>query len=606
MFNWGYDMKYINKEIKVIGLSFLFSIIVCFINFDFKADEFKPGYWIYDQLLYSVNQKQTILYFVFGVLIFFVYSKIIKKTIKNKIRIYIIIFSQCMSFVIYLCKSYYLLSSWALMFSSVCNFLFSITFIVLGGIILNYILLLCYLVLEKFNLKNSFYYNSKQHWLVYSFILFFLINSVYLLAFYPGTATYDGCFQIAEYYGYRDLSNHLPVMATLIEGAIFNIGSKFGGQNFGLFTYVFLQTLFQSYIFAYAVKVIACITHNKILTVFTILFFVVNPLFPIWGICFVKDTMYYIAFLWMVLIIIEIAEKWYTNEYIMVLQLFLATLIVCIFRNNGLYVVLPSLLLLMFFIKNNKKIKLMILVNCVLLSVLFIGWSKILTIYNVPQPVEEALSIPFQQTARLYWEDKEINANDDTVIQNIFQGKNLKELYNPELADPVKFSFKWGKENRKLWKEIYLKYFTKYPTVYVEAFLNQNYGYLYPLKKATDIGTYVITKDAGLHSDKIILNNTSPFNRLRVFLCKVPQLYIEWPVLCLIYNCSFYMWTILFLTGLLLVERKISSCILGIPLLLSIGVCFLSPLDACIRYMLSIIVVFPVFVSYFIFKIKET
>lgn len=483
MFNWGYDMKYINKEIKVIGLSFLFSIIVCFINFDFKADEFKPGYWIYDQLLYSVNQKQTILYFVFGVLIFFVYSKIIKKTIKNKIRIYIIIFSQCMSFVIYLCKSYYLLSSWALMFSSVCNFLFSITFIVLGGIILNYILLLCYLVLEKFNLKNSFYYNSKQHWLVYSFILFFLINSVYLLAFYPGTATYDGCFQIAEYYGYRDLSNHLPVMATLIEGAIFNIGSKFGGQNFGLFTYVFLQTLFQSYIFAYAVKVIACITHNKILTVFTILFFVVNPLFPIWGICFVKDTMYYIAFLWMVLIIIEIAEKWYTNEYIMVLQLFLATLIVCIFRNNGLYVVLPSLLLLMFFIKNNKKIKLMILVNCVLLSVLFIGWSKILTIYNVPQPVEEALSIPFQQTARLYWEDKEINANDDTVIQNIFQGKNLKELYNPELADPVKFSFKWGKENRKLWKEIYLKYFTKYPTVYVEAFLNQNYGYLYPLKK---------------------------------------------------------------------------------------------------------------------------
>ncbi|WP_427113189.1 DUF6020 family protein [Megasphaera sueciensis] len=475
-----------------------------------------------------------------------------------------------------------------------------------SGIALNYIFLLEYFCLNNFKLKFSLYYNSKQHWLMYAFILFFLINSVYLSAFYPGTVTYDGCFQIAEYYGYRDLSNHLPVMATLIEGTIFNIGSKFGGQNFGLFTYVFLQMLFQSYVFAYAVKVVACITHNKILTVFTILFFVANPLFPIWGICFVKDTIYYIAFLWMFLIIIEITEKWYTDECTIVLQLFLATLIVCIFRNNGLYVILPSLLFLIFAIKNNKKIKLMLLINCIFLSVFFIGWSKILTIYNIPQPVEEALSIPFQQTARLYWENKEINANDDIVVQNIFQGKKLKDLYNPELADPVKFSFKWGEENRKLWKEIYLKYFTKYPTVYVEAFLNQNYGYLYPLKKANDIGAYVIPKDVGIYSDKIVLNNTSPFNRLRVFLCKVPQLYVKLPVLCLLYNCSFYMWTILFFTGLLLVEKKVSSCILSMPLLLSVGVCFLSPVDACIRYMLPIIVVFPVFVSYFIFKFKET
>ncbi|WP_427113188.1 hypothetical protein [Megasphaera sueciensis] len=127
-------MEYANKTIKIIVLSFLISILICFFNFDFKRNEFETGYWIYNQLLYNVNQKKTILYFVFGILFSFAYGKVAKQTTEITIKLYIIIFSSCMSFVIYLGKSYYLLSSWALMFSSIYNLLFSVTVIALGGI----------------------------------------------------------------------------------------------------------------------------------------------------------------------------------------------------------------------------------------------------------------------------------------------------------------------------------------------------------------------------------------------------------------------------------------------------------------------------------------
>ena len=127
----------------------------------------------------------------------------------------------------------------------------------------------------------SFLYNPCQKWIQFSFLVFFLINSIYLLAFFPGTFTYDGYFQLTEFYGFRDWSNHLPVMATLIEGGIFNIGANLGGKNFGLFLYVFLQVLFQSYVFAYCIKIIAKLTKNFFLVVFSMVFFAINPLFPV-------------------------------------------------------------------------------------------------------------------------------------------------------------------------------------------------------------------------------------------------------------------------------------------------------------------------------------
>lgn len=303
----------------------------------------------------------------------------------------------------------------------------------------------------------------------------------------------------------------------------------------------------------------------------------------------------------MILIIIEIYEKQYTNKINTILKLFAATFFVCMFRNNGLYIVLPTFLFL-FFIMKDDKMRRIIIINCIFLCVFFFGWSKILMEQNIPQPVEEALSIPFQQTARLFWDEKKIDEKDQMIIKNLFLGNDLKKIYNPELADPVKFSFKWGNESRVLWKDFYLRYLTQYPTVYIEAFLNQNYGYFYPFKEATDIGVYEIPKDEAFYNSEIYLETGSPFVRLRWFLKQIPCFYINTPILNLIYNCSFYIWTILFLTGLLITEKKYHACIISIPLLLSICVCLLSPVDACIRYMLSIIVTFPIFISYFIMK----
>ena len=69
----------------------------------------------------------------------------------------------------------------------------------------------------------------------YYFVALFLINLIYLVVFYPGVATYDGIYQILEFYNLKTLSNHLPVLSTIIEGSIFHCGSIIKDNNFGLF-----------------------------------------------------------------------------------------------------------------------------------------------------------------------------------------------------------------------------------------------------------------------------------------------------------------------------------------------------------------------------------
>ena len=138
----------------------------------------------------------------------------------------------------------------------------------------------------------------------------------------------------------------MPVLSTIIEGSIFHCGSIIKDNNFGLFLYVFLQSMLQSALFSYAVSLVHKLTKNIYLVFFTFLFFLLNPIFQIWGISFVKDTMYYIGFLWFVLIIIRILEFQEIQTIKVGIQLFLSMLLLCSFRNNGIYIIVPTIVLL--------------------------------------------------------------------------------------------------------------------------------------------------------------------------------------------------------------------------------------------------------------------
>lgn len=576
-------------------------IFLSFIDFSVPQSHLMPI--IYGLFFEYLSNKAISLYAILGISTYCLFSKIAdqhEKKLKYE-NIWIYCFSSLFGLAFYLSKSYFLLKNWNLAFYSVQSMIFSLSVIFSISFISSIFIKCIYYLLEYMNNPNAkiFYISPK-----YYFIALFLINLIYLVVFYPGVATYDGIYQILEFYNLKTLSNHLPVLSTIIEGSIFHCGSIIKDNNFGLFLYVFLQSMLQSALFSYAISLVHKLTKNIYLVFFTFLFFLLNPIFQIWGISFVKDTMYYIGFLWFVLIIIRILEFQEIQIIKIGIQLFLSMLLLCSFRNNGIYIIVPTIILLGIFFHKRAAINKMLLINLVGIIAFFGGWTHLLTLNNIPQPVEEALSIPFQQTARLV-SQKNLDYNDEQVLMKLFKGNDLRTLYNPEFADPVKFSFEWGKENRNEWKKIYLKYLRLYPDVYLEAFLNQNYGYFYPMSKATDLGSYVIPTNKELKTDIIVLHMNSAFTKEQYIISRIPELYQSMPFISLIYNCSFYTWFVLFLFGLSVISKKNKSIIVGLPIALSLGVCFLSPVDTCIRYMLAIIVTFPIFLSYCISEWKK-
>lgn len=71
------------------------------------------------------------------------------------------------------------------------------------------------------------------------------------LAFYPGTFGADAPVQLAMFNGNLTMTNHHPLLHTLVMGLLVRFGSLFGSPNFGLALYVFLcQILFCAYAIA--------------------------------------------------------------------------------------------------------------------------------------------------------------------------------------------------------------------------------------------------------------------------------------------------------------------------------------------------------------------
>ena len=58
----------------------------------------------------------------------------------------------------------------------------------------------------------------------------------------------------------------------------------------------------------------------------------------------------------------------------------------------------------------------------------------------------------------------------------------------------------------------------------------------------------------------------------------------------------------MFIIGIIIVKKKIRILIFSIPLVLSIAICVVSPVNAYIRYMLPIMAVFPLFIIYSVYS----
>ena len=345
-------------------------------------------------------------------------------------------------------------------------------------------------VLPRIKLKEDSeirkYFTDNKKSLFGIALILFIAYLPHFLYNFPGVYTSDS---IAEMdYGLSNATyfkNHHPVFHIFIVYGCISLGKLLGGAYIGIVIYSILQMIFVSFSFSYVLKYMAKKNVSIVFRILTLIFFIIYPAFGPYSITMWKDVPFGIM---LVLFTIQVIEMITNKEYFKKKRNFASFIIISIFtilfRNNGLYVVLITLTVLLIFLKGNRKKLALMLLAVMLFNVSWKG--PIFKLLNVTDgPIREMMSIPVQQIARtVKYRRSELTEEEKTKIQKYIDMdlEEMSESYYPLISDNIKDHFNNEEfNNNKLdFISLWISLFFKYPVEYIEAFLDNSYGYWYP------------------------------------------------------------------------------------------------------------------------------
>lgn len=508
-------------------------------------------------------------------------------------------------------KSYYETGTWNYIFFSGLQFALSV-FVMFGYAVVfkSVITLFAYLVKNHKGLLRSncrgkietflFGTDKKAFWAL--FFLIVILALPYLIFFFPGTLEDDGIIQLWQTLGARPMTGHHPVGSTKVMGFAMSLGIILCSSNtIGLFFYTITQFLIQAFSFTYTIHLLNRMKAPLILRWFSLFFFAVLPLFPMWGYTMVKDSSYYICTLLFAAALVDILMDFPDRSVWWKTLLFLlGALGMVLSRNNGRYVVGITLLCGCVLYKKYWKQFLTGFLICCL--AIFLVEGVYMPVKNIPPgPVKEMLSIPLQQTARYMREHGEdITVEEKEILQAVFECdmEQLGEKYDPEISDPVKDLFvdEPGSVLLRQYFGVWFRQFMRHPDTYFQAFFHHTYGYFYPDREEK---TYPLCIFRMLYSDTewkdayLDLKFGIEDPKARYFLEGWTEFFHSLPFIGMLYSCGMHTWIMIgCLTGLIVGRRKKEILVLA-PSILTLMVCVASPVNGHLRYMLPIVVLLP-------------
>ena len=439
-----------------------------------------------------------------------------------------------------------------------------------------------------------------RHFFLFAFLVIVLLWSPFLIAYLPGTVPTDGYFQIRQAFGFSPMTNHHPWLMAYIYGALMKIGFLSGNDNFAVFFTVIVLYIVQA--LCYSEVCMQIKKHgNLIAGGVSLLFFAIIPFFGAYAQDIFKDnifTAFFALFIaWCMDLCFEDPDTINKRTLVFkVVRLFVIGVLVCQTRNNGIYMVIPELFVLIFvFRKKLKKYALIIMIGTyICYSALSLLASNVLGIAD--GSIKEMLSIPFQQTARYLLEyPDDVTEEEAQAIDAVLDYENLAELYNPQLSDPVKATYKEDDDALNEYFKAWFSMFKKHPDAYIEATINNTYGYYYAFNVNTYSGIFFDNADERYTVEEFNFYHIMP-EKIRTAVYDYVFLWRKLPVLSQLINPGVYTWLVLVLAGYLIRKRKIKQMLFMLGPAINILVCIASPVNGLVRYALPLMACAPILV----------
>ena len=462
---------------------------------------------------------------------------------------------------------------------------------------------------EKANYPKIITFIFYRHPFLSMSIFTILISSLYLVFFYPGTMSFDGNWQLNSYFHYWTWNDHHPALLSIIMANILKFGNSILDANFGIFLFILIELIINGLVYGYVLNIMNKLNSPLILRIITFIFLSLFPLWSINSITYIKDTIYYLVFLF--IFTFTYYHFYILKEYKLknFLILGILYLILYIFRNTGFYIGILSTLSLAFLNFKNKKIFISFFCIFFLILSFHFFYQKVFLKIVAAEPalVREKLSIPLQQTARyIKYYKEDISAKEREGLEQLFI-TDLKEVgssYDPNRSDNVKEKIKDYPTSRELssYFSSWISMFLKHPVVYFDATLNNIYGYFYSEHKnfmGEELGFYGIT-NFNENFDFHFMESTAP---VRTKLESISRFLCDMPLIGLLYGCFIYVWIIITVLFYLLKEHDFKTIIYFLPIYLTFLTCLISPVNGHMRYLAPVAVSTPLIIAIIFNKI---
>lgn len=421
----------------------------------------------------------------------------------------------------------------------------------------------------------------------------------YLVVFAPGSFTYDGIFQMDMWHGFAAPSDHHPWIMTALMGGVFDIGRALGSDNVGVALWVGAQSVVQALALAASVSCMRRMGAPTAVLAAVLAFFAIAPAWGAYAQAFLKDTLFASLFC---LYVTLLAELWMRSRRKAALDvrglvlLAAAGVALCLSRHNGAYVV--ALTMPLFIASMPRSARVRIAGACLVPLLVFVLVSRLAypAMGVVPSGKQEALGALFQQTARYVKEAPgDVTEEERAAISAVLDYDALPALYYGSRSDAVKATYTGADEALGAYFKAWASMGLRHPGIYVDAFLNGCYGYLYADESWThntwDYRLYNYGSVPGIEDDFQVAYVFG--EDVRATLIAFCNWWQNVPLLGLTGHCGLYTWLLLAAAGYAVRTMRWKTLFALVPSLVLLLICCVSPVNGYLRYMLPIMAALP-------------
>ncbi len=350
----------------------------------------------------------------------------------------------------------------------------------------------------------------------------------------------------------------------------------------------------------------------RLSTNWIMLFIAFYSILPIWGSFAqwnIKDVLFTVVFVLYLLALCLYSKDPQFKRLFLMLG---AALLVGLFRKNGMFVVwLSSPFALLASPSNRRLITSGVIVLTMLMIPLFAGFLAGVTNASSGS-ISEALSVPFQQTARYaQMHPEDVTEEERKVIDKVLDYEAMVESYRPSNSDPVRRTFRNNTEALVDYMKVWIDQGLRHPGTYVEALVLNSYYYWFPSTEPLKDPLFALFGIDTPESLSRYLGDDAfkweawQDSEERNEHASVVRALRSVPFVNVLCHPGIYSWLIVFLFALALKNRYWRYSAPYIACLVLFLTCIASPVNGYFRYCLGYVASMPILFGYLIYLIRE-